>query len=1094
MRENALAQTGYRGFQLKLSYLLRGMFCLFVIVGYFFSPHVKAANKPSRSNLTIGNITAYNGDPSLKKPYFYGIFDAAGFSDGIYYGRSPIHPFNYHEFLSGEWGAAIYYDGIDTNSKAMWLTDEFLYPDWPTYNDFIIDPSYTPRAWQDPNNNPSPLVDTGRSVIKNSKVQIQIDYEVVDLAFGDPNNNTSRSPLAYYKQDGMSSLYMPSDRYIFLQTHSITNKDLNNQTLTNIEFYQMLHSHGANQYGPVVNSTYDSIAYDDPLENYTPYNPVHTVGNFRYDITQWNSNLHQDWVGFSSTVEPNWIDSDVYEGHSDKPPIGTHINIENRTLNGVTEIYNNQVAGAMGWSLGSLDPNDTVSITIAYMWGRGEPVKESLILKKYDDIDDATCGIDPSDPNNNEITYTIYCSNPPVGDPNYIGTVNDVVITDYLPNGTDPCDVTVSEGGTFDMFANTVTWNIGTLEPGDANSFTVTIKVLDGEPASEVVNTAILTSDVGWVKAVEATPVCCYGGSIIYVDDTASGSNTGLNWNDAYNDLQAALTRASECTTTEIWVASGIYMPDVINGSQTTSFDLMNDIEIYGGFNGTETSRSERDFPKNKTVLSGDIDPDGNSDTDKIVYADSTITSSTILDGFIITDGDDGIYCDSGNPTIKNCVIADNHDDGIYCTGSNISISWSIIKDNGGDGFECYGSGKTPTITNVKIRDNDDHGIYSQSSVPVIKNNWIVNNGAAGSGYGVYLSSPSAEATVRNNTIAYNTDEGVYRNTSGTAPAICDCIIWQNNSDDNYVQVTGCFATYSCITDPNDVNGTATGAATPDGNGNIYANPYFAYTDPNLSDYHLHPDSPCVDAGDPCDTYDGEKDIDGDDRVLNGVDYSPDNGRVDMGADEVACDDIYNSLDWNIDAIVDIEELIIIADAWLSDPCSDNWNPDCDLQPETGDGDVDFGDFAAFGSEWLWQPCWSSSGTGGVWMMMGAGGGESMMMEMMSMMTCGASAPVAFEPAATMSLEANDAYVVDEVANQLLETQRQFEMDQLTEARNQKAYYESSSPSEPSAEEQIEQIKELLDWLYEVRDEIDEDTWLHLTATLEEMLKELEAD
>ncbi|HIJ71670.1 MAG TPA: hypothetical protein HPP87_09955 [Planctomycetes bacterium] len=50
----------------------------------------------------------------------------------------------------------------------------------------------------------------------------------------------------------------------------------------------------------------------------------------------------------------------------------------------------------------------------------------------------------------------------------------------------------------------------------------------------------------------------------------------------------------------------------------------------------------------------------------------------------------------------------------------------------------------------------------------------------------------------------------------------------------------------------------------------------------------------------------------------------------------------------------------------------------------------------------------------------------------------------------------------------------------------------SEIPSEPTVEEQIEQIKELLDWLDEIKDEIDEDIWLNLTGSLEEMLKELE--
>lgn len=41
----------------------------------------------------------------------------------------------------------------------------------------------------------------------------------------------------------------------------------------------------------------------------------------------------------------------------------------------------------------------------------------------------------------------------------------------------------------------------------------------------------------------------------IYVDDTASGSDNGNSWNDAYNDLQKALKRAN--SSNQIWVAEG---------------------------------------------------------------------------------------------------------------------------------------------------------------------------------------------------------------------------------------------------------------------------------------------------------------------------------------------------------------------------------------------------------------------------------------------------------------------------------------------------------------------------------------------------------
>jgi len=52
----------------------------------------------------------------------------------------------------------------------------------------------------------------------------------------------------------------------------------------------------------------------------------------------------------------------------------------------------------------------------------------------------------------------------------------------------------------------------------------------------------------------------------------------------------------------------------------------------------------------------------------------------------------------------------------------------------------------------------------------------------------------------------------------------------------------------------------------------------------------------------------------------------------------------------------------------------------------------------------------------------------------------------------------------------------------------------SSIPSEPTTEEQIEQLEILLDWLDEIKDEIDEDIWLNLSTSLEEMLKELQQE
>ena len=134
--------------------------------------------------------------------------------------------------------------------------------------------------------------------------------------------------------------------------------------------------------------------------------------------------------------------------------------------------------------------------------------------------------------------------------------------------------------------------------------------------------------------------------TIIYVNIDAFGLNNGTNWTDAYTSLHVAMDIA--VAGDEIWVAQGIYYA-------TTYFELRTGIEVYGGFNGTETLFSERDWETNKTILSGDIgqddvNTDGNfiaetwahivgSNADHIILADMGVDSTARMDGFIITAG-----------------------------------------------------------------------------------------------------------------------------------------------------------------------------------------------------------------------------------------------------------------------------------------------------------------------------------------------------------------------------------------------------------------------------------------------------------------------
>jgi len=495
-------------------------------------------------------------------------------------------------------------------------------------------------------------------------------------------------------------------------------------------------------------------------------------------------------------------------------------------------------------------------------------------------------------------------------------------------------------------------------------------------------------------------------------------------------------------------VAGGIYSP---GNDPTNTLKIPDEVVLYGGLAGNEDPDSfdpnDREIIKYRSILTGYIDE---------IYKNNRIVTmgqNTKLYGFIVEDSlDYGVYGYGYNFTVERCVVKDNDDTGIYCTYGNLTVKWCVITNNTDDGIYSKGYGKTLRINNCKIFDNGENGIYSYHSTPTIKNSMIFFNGEDGTVYyGVKLENPSDNSVIRNCTIADNANVGVYQD-AGTYADISNCIIWGNGDESIESQLSWDYTTpyslvkYSCIQDSND-------ASPQPPYHNINTNPDFAYTDPNLADYHLDPCSPCVDAGDPCDTCDGELDIDGNDRVLNGDDYSSDNGRVDMGADEVACDDIYNPLDFNGDGLVNNNEFALISKAWLQydpdeytgdDPNEIiNWDPICDLN---NDHYIDLGDLVIFAEDWLWQACWKDLEQGFMMMGMG-GGGESILIA---------------------------------------------QAELLSSTTTQKEG--SSLPKEPSVEEQIEQIKSILDWLYEIKDEIDEDTWLSLTATLEDMLKELEAD
>ncbi|HEX9950169.1 MAG TPA: T9SS type A sorting domain-containing protein [Rubricoccaceae bacterium] len=179
----------------------------------------------------------------------------------------------------------------------------------------------------------------------------------------------------------------------------------------------------------------------------------------------------------------------------------------------------------------------------------------------------------------------------------------------------------------------------------------------------------------------------------IYVDGDAAGDNTGTSWGNAYTDLQAALAFASgHAGAEEVWVAEGTYRPTA-TAAREVSFRLFAGVALYGGFDGTETGRDQRDWVAHRTTLSGDIGAPGvrTDNTVHVVLATGSgggVTATTVLDGFTVTEGyasgtgpavspgdGAGLYVSGASPTLRHLVVTGNEATPSYGAGGGVYVS-----------------------------------------------------------------------------------------------------------------------------------------------------------------------------------------------------------------------------------------------------------------------------------------------------------------------------------------------------------------------------------------------------------------------------------
>ena len=233
--------------------------------------------------------------------------------------------------------------------------------------------------------------------------------------------------------------------------------------------------------------------------------------------------------------------------------------------------------------------------------------------------------------------------------------------------------------------------------------------------------------------------------SVLYVKK--GGTGDGSSWDNALGEVGDALNIATgNSSITEIWVASGTYYPTVnpVSGStddrdKTFAFPARTTdatgLKLYGGFTGTETAISQRNWKTNKTILSGDLDQN-----DAVAGAGATLAINNhennayhvfigndyaVIDGFLVVNG--------GNPagttdavTINGKATKRAHGaGGVISAVAGMKISNTVF----------YGNNSYLGTGDATSRGG---GLYAEDVLSVDINNCVFEKNMSRGGAGIY--------------------------------------------------------------------------------------------------------------------------------------------------------------------------------------------------------------------------------------------------------------------------------------------------------------------------------------------------------------------
>ena len=239
-----------------------------------------------------------------------------------------------------------------------------------------------------------------------------------------------------------------------------------------------------------------------------------------------------------------------------------------------------------------------------------------------------------------------------------------------------------------------------------------------------------------------------------------------------------------------------------------------------------------------------------------VFHFTAEVDSTTILQGFGITDGVPGVECSGSAKIVGNTIWGNS---GTFGGGLHSSSASPIVEDNvftgnaatyGGAMYFNFSTGRiVRNDIDGNTADPDAAGILLHGSSPLIAGNLIRNNAAVNVGGGIRCNVNSNPMIASNTFVGNSADlqAGGIHFEAGETPDISGNIVASNINGGIYCSGTSA-ATISCNDVWDNTVGDYTGGV-PDMtgiDGNFSLDPVFC--DPDLGNLDLHESSPCADA------------------------------------------------------------------------------------------------------------------------------------------------------------------------------------------------------------------------------------------------------